>query len=239
MRILAVFVCVVTFPSFSSAFERPSLVQIAVTRSGFSLELDWDRDPGFAKNTAAEFEVHIADKCFAMPPGGKDNSLSVRLSDTNLPGDLYKDVWNYYQPADSLEAAGDVWRGCHDFLVAGWLLFPGHFKSLGSISDNNEGNFAVGIKDASLLRKGKYFVTYELSPTSLTGAPPACSSLVVDSSEVAILRMCTRHIADHAKTIGDVKKMQRDWRARGSLESINESGEHEFLALGIDGLAYK
>ncbi len=87
----------------SFAWERPSRVEVFrisdETQSGFHIKFTWDKEPGFPKGMAAEFEVHTDDMCFLMPPGGKDNSplIDSAVIDTDFPGEPYRDVWNYYQ----------------------------------------------------------------------------------------------------------------------------------------------
>lgn len=172
----AVLAAILALSSTASAFSYPKTADIVVDRKGFKIHLRWNIAPGFATNDAAEIEVRIADKCFAQPPGGKDNSpltgMVVTLDGFPEATKPYRDVWNYRVPTDGKEAYGDVWIGCGSGVLAtGAALYH---KEIG-VADS-DGNFAIGLRRPDLLKADTdYYITYKFDKEAPCTAAPAAS----------------------------------------------------------------
>jgi uncharacterized membrane protein YgcG len=134
--------------------------------------------PNFEKGRAVEFEFHILPKCFVQPIGGideRDNCDDV-MTEGNyfLPGgndNCYVDVWNYTVPGP-IQLKDDLKTLCHlapegeVCALAGGLIMP----------SDKEGNFAVGVHDASQFQPGvRYSFRYPVEIASLS-----CASSMYD-----------------------------------------------------------
>lgn len=200
-RLAAVAAAVIAGPAPSTAhaqwfYEEPELLRAYVATYGTDVvlhaEMRWALDGpsstpvGFDADAAMEIEFHVQDKCFAMPRDGTDDdvdpfTVGVR---TNLPGALYVDTWNYASPADPLDASEDVLRECGSGVYAAAAL-RFYDRYLRDIADS-DGNFAVGVHRARLLRRGVlYRITYPLTAT----LPGTGACLFTSSSSMVGVRI--------------------------------------------------
>lgn len=154
-------------------YNFPSHAKVEIIRnpdrrkpSWLYLEFMWSKDcpPNFEPGKAVEFEINIVPKCFVQPKDGADANHVCNevlgLRNYHLPGgndNCYVDVWNYFNPWPQdigpvlTDKCDDLdWQGQACSFVGG----------LGFFSQDN-GNFAVGLYDASQLKAGeRYFFRY-------------------------------------------------------------------------------
>ncbi len=174
----------VAWPVFAVDYPAPAppnVFDIKLTTEGVELTFRWDTPQGqpkhgfvgFHPTHAVEFEIHVYDKCYVMPPSGKDWRLKVggATGAEFLPqtfaaqAKAYVDVWNYYQPTSTPFAVADVHRGVLDGYCSGldeaatFAIFPFLKNFL-----DNDGNFAVGVEFAALLKRDVgYTIRYKLA----------------------------------------------------------------------------
>jgi hypothetical protein len=208
-------------------YTFPSEAKVKITRntkgqSWLYLEFMWSKScpPNFEKGKAVEFEITIVPKCFVRPKGGKDNNSScdsvMGEFSYYLPGgkdNCYVDVWNYYIPPASEivgliedpDRCGDLdWWGEQ----CAWTA-----TELGIFEQNN-GNFAVGVRDASQFKAGeRYAIRY---PVEINNTP-VCENLV--NYETSVGNQCAWDV------------VHNEWgRARVTMQTFNNVCD-----LGCDG----
>lgn len=133
----------------SAAPNLPSYANVELHRTFFRLRFQWSdqKPPNFDANTAAEFQVQIDPKCFAQPPGGRDDDSSLDSSAHNLPpaAQPYKDVWNYWAPDyDGFKQSVEARCGDLSFFQEAYIqTFYWDFSDA-------KANFAVGVKHAEV-----------------------------------------------------------------------------------------
>lgn len=155
---------------------RPDILAISISESKIRIDFEWKSQPVFpiysGSTTALEFEVRICPKCFIEPnwspvAPGKDYFMGPPLSlvDTNLPlNNWYVDVFNYTLPS----SAAETWKivrdsctfiapGLFDTLVETLPLIDLTYYSALKEGLNRQGNFAIGIYDASKLVPNKSY----------------------------------------------------------------------------------
>lgn len=155
------------------AFNLPSyaVTRLDTDRKSIRLEFEWSKNapPNFPPSTTVEFSVNIDPKCFVQPRGGRDDDVRCEGMDTNLVDyQCYKDVWNYWAPG-AAEIGNELLARCGS---VDWRTRFGieQLASLGEVVDDN-GNFAIGVRDASRLQAGiRYYFEYPVEPST----DPSC-----------------------------------------------------------------
>lgn len=148
------------FPSYSKVkIERNPNGQ-----SWLYLEFKWEKcPPNFEQGKAVEFEINIRPKCFLQPVGGMDTrtdcdevmgKYQYSLPNAFIPGEgknCYVDLWNYKLPsADQVVPLTESACGSMDSQGEQCAINAVNF---GAFNDQS-GNFAVGLHDASVLQAG-------------------------------------------------------------------------------------
>jgi hypothetical protein len=170
-------------------YPFPSYAKVKVDRnpngqSFLYLEFEWQKDtcaPNFGSGRAVEFEIHIKPKCFLRPVGGKDNNHNCdevmgknkyNMPKNVIPGigpNCYVDIWNYWIPPAN-QIGGLLQQRCPGFnsnACAATAVATGAF-------DEDQGNFSVGLHDASVLQTGvRYSIRY---PVEINDSPECLES---------------------------------------------------------------
>jgi len=145
--LLAAAVVLVSRESAAAVPNLPSHASVELHRDFFRLKFQWSKvkPPNFDAGTAVEFQVQIDPKCFAQPPGGRDDDSGMMAVIHNLPaiGLPYKDVWNYWQP-DFWTLVADVEFRCNITLNK---LQKAAIWKLGDFTEG-KANFAIGLHNA-------------------------------------------------------------------------------------------
>ncbi len=160
-----------------AAPNLPTVAAIKFHRDSIHLEFKWSEKapPNFDPGTAVEFQVHVDPKCFAEPPGGKDNDISLDSVAHNFPSEArpYKDIWNYWPPdLQTVLTQIDLQCGGLDLGVGKCitLLWPIFKNKIG----DGQANFAIGLRDASILNTDYSGKTYHFEYKLAVPMRPEC-----------------------------------------------------------------
>lgn len=178
------------YPSSSSVSVLPSVrdprrVEVrARFRWGDSTEEASQTSVGFPPNAALEIELRFRRRGYLMPPDGRDWHIHPEAVGVthNLPGYVYVDVWNYSVPDTSplgrYQAGASVVSQCYGLeavlsaahYVSGVPLPPAYANALAwtsaavvftqDVPEDPDGNFTVGVLDASRLIRGREYEVY-------------------------------------------------------------------------------
>lgn len=159
LRLISTSVLCLSIPA-AAAPRAPDWAALQLDRGRFRLEFRWDAPPQFPSGTTVEIEVHVDPKCFAKPPGGRDDDSWFRGANNLTRNGLriYKDVWNYWQPTKKeLAELIDERCGLNPIQEKGIEWVDPQF------ADQQEANFAIGIRNADRLVAGvPYYFEYDL-----------------------------------------------------------------------------
>jgi hypothetical protein len=208
-------ICLSEFTKAAFAgYNPPTYAKVTVVRnpqgeSFLELRFHWssEKPPSFDEGVAVEFEIHVDNKCFVRPVGGKDDNhvCKNRLKDFDLPNDIilpptndrncYVDVWNYWAP-DAIGLVSSIEKRCGSIGNKTAACIIG-ISSMDKITDK-DGNFAVGLHEANKLQFGhSYFFRY---PVEINNSPE-CLAKYGDNIDEGLATVNMQTFANSCKII--------------------------------------